>query len=191
MTPQQFSEFWNKYFPLCPPVGYMLRSAYADRWFRIHTLPESKRYAETEREYEEILYRHNILLTELFGEGEPILLVATGYSSTPELEQPENMPIGIDSFTHIGVVPMHILEDGARYWHIWVAELCWQLHGFDSLLKSVADDEIENVMFIRSHEPVVYSPYDGGADIILMTPEERDRYRQQYTSWLSKHPEGL
>ena len=173
----------------------MLRSVYLYRWFRIHTLPESKRYAETEREYEEILRRHNTLLTDLFGENQPILLIATGYSWEPEPEQPENLPIDISSFTHAGVVPMHLIEDEdeehPRYWHIWVAELCWQRHTFDVLLRLVADDVLRNLMFMCSNEPVIYAPYDGGADIILKMADKRDMYRQQYASWLSQHPDGL
>lgn len=173
----------------------MLRSVYADRWFRIHSLPESKRYAETEKEYEEILYRHNTLLTELFGEGEPVLLMVTGASFTSEPELPKNMTSDVSNFTHVCAIPMHIIADGdehnERYWHIWIAEFHWQPHRFDSLLKAVANVEAVNVLFTRFHEPVVFAPYDGGADIILKTSEERDRYRQQYTTWLSKYPNGL
>ncbi|WP_420377890.1 DUF3885 domain-containing protein [Streptomyces filamentosus] len=34
-------------------------------------------------------------------------------------------------------------------------------------------------------------PYDGGADVFLATPEERDRTRDRYPDWLSSHPSGL
>ncbi|MGW2966627.1 DUF3885 domain-containing protein [Streptomyces mirabilis] len=34
-------------------------------------------------------------------------------------------------------------------------------------------------------------PYDGGADVILATPAERDRLRGRHTDRLSRHPAGL
>lgn len=36
-------------------------------WFRIHSLPESKRYADTTEEYELLLNRHNEIITDCFG----------------------------------------------------------------------------------------------------------------------------
>ena len=44
------------------PVAYELRDRHADRWVRFHSLPQSKRYAETEDEYEIILDRHHQVL---------------------------------------------------------------------------------------------------------------------------------
>ncbi|WP_434094648.1 DUF3885 domain-containing protein [Streptomyces hyaluromycini] len=34
-------------------------------------------------------------------------------------------------------------------------------------------------------------PYDGGADVILVTPAERDGVRDRHADWLSGHPAGL
>jgi hypothetical protein len=37
--------WWNNHYPEAPPVGFLLRQVYSDRWLRIHSLPGSKRYA--------------------------------------------------------------------------------------------------------------------------------------------------
>jgi hypothetical protein len=37
----------------------------------------------------------------------------------------------------------------------------------------------------------IHHPYDGGADVILATPEERDQVRDRHAAWLSSHPTGL
>jgi hypothetical protein len=37
----------------------------------------------------------------------------------------------------------------------------------------------------------IHHPYDGGADVFLTTPEERDRMRDRHADWLSSHPSGL
>ncbi|OLZ69226.1 hypothetical protein AVW11_10610 [Streptomyces amritsarensis] len=36
----------------------------------------------------------------------------------------------------------------------------------------------------------IHHPYDGGADVILPTPEERDRLCTRHSAWLSAHPSG-
>ncbi|MCG8352980.1 MAG: hypothetical protein MI924_34890 [Chloroflexales bacterium] len=39
MNSTDFNAYWNEHFADCPPVGYLLRDAYPERWFRIHTPP--------------------------------------------------------------------------------------------------------------------------------------------------------
>lgn len=50
-------RLWEQRWPDCPPLAHELKSSYEDRWVRFHSLPESKRYAETEDEYEVLLGR--------------------------------------------------------------------------------------------------------------------------------------
>jgi hypothetical protein len=83
VTPDAFRHYWEATYPVTPPVGYALREKYPKRWFRIHTLPESERYADNEEGYKEILRRHNILLTDVIGGGRSFVLVLAGYSETP------------------------------------------------------------------------------------------------------------
>ncbi|WP_425586206.1 DUF3885 domain-containing protein [Streptomyces sannanensis] len=42
---------WESNWPGTLPLGHLLRSAWPDRWVRFHSLPESKRYADTEAEF--------------------------------------------------------------------------------------------------------------------------------------------
>ncbi|WP_441350855.1 DUF3885 domain-containing protein [Streptomyces araujoniae] len=37
----------------------------------------------------------------------------------------------------------------------------------------------------------IHHPYDGGADVFLTTPGERDQMRDRHADWLSSHPSGL
>ncbi len=46
----------------------------SDRWLRIHSLPESKRYAESDFEYNIILNRQNQLINDLIGEGTELFI---------------------------------------------------------------------------------------------------------------------
>lgn len=41
-------EIWTTYFSELAPVGHVLRKALPDRWLRVHSLPQSKRYPESD-----------------------------------------------------------------------------------------------------------------------------------------------
>src|SRR5687767_11747123 len=75
MTAKEFETFWSSTYSETIPISHYLRHDYADRWFRIHSLPESKRYAESEEEWQILLDRQNTIITDLLGGGEKFLLV--------------------------------------------------------------------------------------------------------------------
>ena len=191
MTHDAFEQYWRMTYPEAPPVGYMLRETYSERWFRIRALPESKRYAGSEEESAEILQRHNALLAEVIG-ATPFMLVLTGYSETPEpvLSHAwlrERYP---DS-QHFATIKLDGVADPQIYWHFFMVTKTWEPGMFDDLLRLVADDVVANVLFVRLDIANIYAPYDGGADIILSSSSARDAMRQRYVSWLSTEPTGL
>ncbi len=194
MTAAEFNKYWKQQYPECPPIAHHLKSVYKNRWFRIHTLPESKRYAEAEQEYDEILHRHNTLLNDLLGDSGSLVLITVGYSGTPEPVRPEKE---LDNFTsgnnELITIGIHELEGEGEpnYWHLYFNEKKWKEHSMDDLLRMVADDEIGNVLLVGIGNRCLYHPYDGGADIVLKSGEMRDLMRENYSAWLSKHPEGL
>jgi hypothetical protein len=192
MNTTEFNIYWDSHFPDCPPVAHWLRHAYRDRWFRIHALPQSKRYPETAAEYAEVLRRHNVILTDLLLVGQPFALLTAGYSSTQAPVPPE----GVDPRYGPQIFMRSVLYDedeeyGNIYWHIWICQHLWEPGTLDPLLVAVADDSIENVLIVDPHQSVVYHPYDGGADIILKTCKQQDHCRIRYKDWLSSHPSGL
>ena len=67
MTEIEFIDYWNKEYPGSYPINHELKWIYPDRWFRIHSLPDSKRYAESADEYKIILERQNQLINDLIG----------------------------------------------------------------------------------------------------------------------------
>jgi hypothetical protein len=192
---EKFREFWQSNFDQAYPVGYMLRQVYQKRWFRIHTLPNSKRYAETEPEVETILNRHNHIITQLVGNDSSFLLVTTGFSLDEVIGYPsdELACIGQSSAEFALRVPIHEIhdEDGPHYYDIWLSHLTWKSGLLDPLLRLVADDQTRNIGIVNPHPPALYFPYDGGGDVILSSVSARDRMREQYRDWLSSHPSGL
>ncbi|OSZ79719.1 hypothetical protein CAP36_00175 [Chitinophagaceae bacterium IBVUCB2] len=80
MTKKEFYKLWSLNYPEAVPISHLLKYDYPDRWFRIHSLPESKRYAEVEAEWKILLSRQNEIITDLFGFDTPILLVKGEYN---------------------------------------------------------------------------------------------------------------
>ncbi len=194
MNADDFNQYWNAKFPMSPPIGYLLRDSYAERWFRIHTLPESKRYSETPAEAAEILRRHTTILAQLFSSEQTLCVLALGYSPTPHPVPPEHIDQRDHSFVFLRTIPMHEADEDESfhtYWHIWLHVHDWQPHSLDLLLSQVADGSIANLLIVAPHQDIAYHPYDGGADVILRTQAERNHWRTIYRSWLSQHPSGL
>src|SRR5947209_5146416 len=63
------TELWRERWPNSRPIAHELKTSEHNRWVRFHSLPDSKRYADTEAEYQEILHRHATVLRELNGLG--------------------------------------------------------------------------------------------------------------------------
>ena len=153
----------------------MLRQIYPERWLRIHSLPESKRYDETEEEYAELFHRHNAVATQALGEGSQCYLIQ-GFWVEPEEGQSG------------WVVSLEGEELNLRF---EVTEVIWSHSGHDALLREVADRKTANVVFVSYGSRRIYAPYDGGADLICRNEQERDEWKRAYSAWLSAYPEGL
>ena len=79
---------WPTAWGDCRPIGHELRSCLHDRWVRFHSLPGSKRYAGSKKEYAEILGRHLTVLAELLardgtGAERELLVVTASWSGGP------------------------------------------------------------------------------------------------------------
>ncbi|MFE0800912.1 hypothetical protein [Streptomyces sp. NPDC058812] len=188
------AALWRARHPSVPPLAHTFRGAYADRWVRFHSLPGSKRHPESEEEYAVVADRCNTVLDELFT-GLDVFVVTMDWSSTPN--GPEGFP-----------TPRRALQpDGVHWWteseeddpdpgfhthtRLYADRRRWLRGCVDGLLRAVADEALVEVFVTDTDLRHVHHPYDGGADVILATPAERDRFRQRHGDWLSGRPDGL
>ncbi|MFD9613002.1 hypothetical protein ACFWWS_26965 [Streptomyces sp. NPDC059083] len=153
---------------------------------RFHSLPESKRYAEDESEYAVVLERYNTVLHELFAGGD-VYVVAPVWTNESEVSPPQS---------DAGYWQTLLMTDDPdpefrTYCHLFATRRPWRYGCLDELLRDVADDKVAGVLITDTQMRRVYHPYDGGADVFLATPGERDRTRDRHTDWLSSHPLGL
>lgn len=190
---EELAKFWSSEFDNFAPEAHNLKHECKSRWVRFHSLPESKRYPENEDEYLEVLRRHNLVLQELCGNGSRVLVVLPEYSEERAPSQPEPALVKIFS-TSEPWCTLEQHEDGddyESYWHLHVVEVEFTGSELNSLFRMVANDEVGNIMIICPRKGIVFHPYDGGADVILASTEERDRLKEQHCEWLSSHPEGF
>nr|WP_237545483.1 hypothetical protein [Streptomyces sp. SID1046] len=155
-------------------------------------MPESKRYAQDEAEYAVLLDRYNTVLDELFA-GDEVYVVTTGRS---EVSEHTDRSVERRAFHPEGTLwttvddtydpdPLFHLR-----WYFYADRRRLRRGCLDPLLRAVADDVLSGVFVTDPGLTRMYHPYDGGADVILPTRQERDRMRERHTDWLSAHPTG-
>jgi hypothetical protein len=171
------------------PISYELRDRHADRWVRFHSLPGSKRYAETESEYAVILDRHHTVLTEL-GTGGGLYVIAGYFEETAGLV---GRP---DPRVHSGAVFWRAVQpDEHTYFeiplHLHASCVPHTQAALDPILRATADEGLVYVIIAPADLRWLYHPYDGGADVIATSERERDTLKHRHATWLSAHPLGL
>ncbi|WP_327097435.1 hypothetical protein OIE68_00720 [Nocardia vinacea] len=182
---------WEELWPACPPIADALKMAYPDRWVRFHSLPESKRYADSADDYAIVLDRYNTILDELFS-GEDIYIITADGSETPTPARRSHTAASLHPGARYWT---SVLEDpdpdAPWYWHLYVSEKPWERGCLDELLCAAADEVTVGLLITDTALQQLHHPYDGGADVILATTDERDRLRCRHAEWLSSEPSGL
>ncbi|WP_434094841.1 DUF3885 domain-containing protein [Streptomyces albidoflavus] len=144
---------------------------------RFHSLPESKRHPGDESEYALVLDRYHTVLDALFAAGD-VHVITPAWS------------------TEARTLPFR-QEDG--HWRSLLAEddpdpdFRTHCHLFAARHRRRHGclDEVSGVLITDTGMRRVLHPYDGGADVLLTTPGERDRMGDRYADWLSRLRSGL
>ena len=187
------AETTNAAFGDLPPVGHVLRSAISGRWLRVHSLPNSKRYAETDAEYDELLRRHTELALEILGSDDRAILFLHGWGTAADFSAAFS---GFGWAAHLelnGTAPTVYPNPDAEDPNLVVAGFLirWSLQAWGSLLRDIADDRLPSVVLLNPASGEAYAPYDGGADLFVANSERVATLAARWASWLSKRPDGL
>lgn len=179
---------WDAKFPGTPPIGHLVRNDH--RWVRFHSLPESKRYAENEAEYDELLRRHHAVIDKLAGPEADLILITSSWSPT---KHARSRPHALKAAAPNANLWRSLVVDPDDGWftNLFVSKTNGDPASLDRLLRLVADDVTADVLLTTGDLDWLYHPYDGGADVIASTVEQRDSLRAEFSAWLSSHPAGL
>jgi hypothetical protein len=198
MTKQEFQDFWAKNFPEIPPINHLFKHLLKDRWLRIHSLPNAKRYAETDEEWSVLLHRQNTVFTDLMPVDASLFIVSGIYSNEEKVFEAsvfdELSYFKTLKFNELDTLDMFKLsgdwyDEGVKFTPCFAEEI-YTPHKFDSILKSIANDEWR-LFFINPSNLSIIAPYDGGVDLIFKDAEIRHFYQKKYAHWLSEREDGL
>ena len=196
MTKEEFNIFWTKTYPETIPISHLFRHDYMDRWFRIHSLPESKRYAESDEEWNILLTRQNQIINNIFTESAKVFLVTGEYNwgerttfitDEEEVFKPYHF-VRLDNIALFDINSDNYDKDDI--YRPAFAETTWSLRRHDNLLKAIANDNTR-AFFVSFDKNIIVAPYDGGIDLILKDNQTRNKYKNKYKQWLSEREDGL
>jgi hypothetical protein len=197
MTAEQFEIFWSSTYPDTIPISHYFRYDFNDRWFRIHSLPESKRYAENETDWNILLDRQNKIITDIIGENSKVIIVTGDFYYEGHIELhpiTDSKSITDMSFISLDNIDLHKISpyeyDQGQIYRPIISEQIWQANKFNNLLIEIADEKL-SAFFISLENKSIIAPYDGGIDIILNDSEAKKDYKEKYKDWLSERQDGL
>ena len=186
MPPHTIAQQWRSKFGNTLPAGFLCRRVISDRWLRVHSLPLSKRYAETDAERLELLRRQNAVATFALGEGTDCLLFITRFGEDTGWSSLEEVPLG-------GEKPEHVFsaqEDGDEL-QFFALPVIWRENSLNELIVAVADGRTGPVLFTNIQRRQIYAPYDGGADLFFASPDAAISAHGRFGEWLSSREDGL
>jgi hypothetical protein len=173
-----FLAYWHDLYPESPPIASFFKLRLSKRWVRVHSLPESKRYANTKVEWAVLLDRQNSLINSLVEQHTPIRIVINYIDIDCYLFKSFDLK-------NIGVF---IDDEGETVYQSFTFETTWESHTLNPILRLIADGDLR--AFIIATDCLI-APYDGGVDVILKDPPTCWAFKRQFKDWLSKREDGL
>lgn len=177
---------WQANFPNVAPLGFLCRAAFPDQWLRIHSLPEAKRYAETESERREILHRHNFIANHVLGNESECILFFAQFGHDRCWDNDSFIPINAGRPTY----SLTYEKDGDT-WQFFSTTVVWRHQNFDDLILARADELTGPILFMNTTQGTAYAPYDGGADLFFSNQISVEGASAKFSSWLSSRCDGL
>jgi len=165
------------------PVACIMKHRLPHLWMRIHSLPASKRYPETEEERNVVLERYASFGTALLGDE------AACYIVRSRMNQKVLDPEFRGSFAWTALP--RVDESDEDYWSSWYSETIWRPEEFRSSLLAIAEERDWGVSFVSKATGSVFAPYDGGADGFSFDSGLLTRLKQEFQPWLSARDDSL
>ncbi|WAC47925.1 hypothetical protein OVA03_14645 [Asticcacaulis sp. SL142] len=194
-----FHDAWQKFHPDSLPMGHLVRESENDNWLRFHSLPESKRYADTEAEMAIILERQNIIASEVLG-SRACWIASSLHILEDDAKDDEHWVPETRRRNHNNLCEKYQMSHSFYFRDpdpdveidndLFTALTAWQAREFDEVLRDIAGDMLTDTLWMSADTGAIFAPYDGGVDLILPDVSEIARLRTKYSDWLSSHPSG-
>ena len=185
-------SWWTSEVSEFAPVGHVLRRHMHDKWTRFHSLPESKRYAESDAEHQEVLKRHLAVASELFEVGAPIYIYKCRLVERRLKGKLKHMLVGNQLRERMVRLPsgLSMNEEDDGYYCVRALATSWTPTFFSALTKKVAEWEETGVTFVSPTTKNIYCPYDGGMDVFPHT-DSPSTLEAKFSSWMSSREDKM
>ncbi|MBC7768503.1 MAG: hypothetical protein H7124_06930 [Phycisphaerales bacterium] len=177
-----FLDDWRKFYGELPPLSFALRND--ERWVRFHSLPASKRYAQSPSEEVTVLHRANTVASDVIGAD--ISWLAQSVPLEPKLA-----PGAARSRQIHGLMPAGSFVDDEVSWTIFATITHFRPGAFDNLIRDIAEERAFRTIWLSTRNGIVFAPYDGGIDVFMETAEAADTLKVKHRYWLSARADGL
>jgi hypothetical protein len=178
-------------FPDAPPLGHELRERYPERWFRIHSLPLSKRYPESGRDQITLYNRQQAVASHLFGMGTPVIVLVYDWSGASTI--PPNHPLATlvpEDLEPVIILPPEDDDPDLPPTSIYALEFAWDPTELYPAIQAVAEDQASFAV-LEPTGGAFFAPYDGGADVFYPSPSLRDEALRIFARIRAPGPSGL
>jgi len=183
--------WWQSQFGEIAPRGHLLRRAFGVNWVRFHSLPDSKRYAESLDEYAELHSRHFLVASALFSAGEPLYVFRAHIGETKLRGKARHQLAGRQFREDVAVLPTESLgQDGEDRMHVRALVSKWKPDFFEAAIRLLADWQEVGISFVSPSTKNIFCPYDGGMDVFTFSIAPED-LRSRFARWRSARPDGL
>lgn len=177
MGAKAFNDWWSSTLGDVPPLGWVLRERFAPRWVRFHTLPDAKRYADTEQERAEVVHRQVCVAAAVLGDNRPAWFIVPSYEAGGQQSMRLDEAPGL-ALTRVG--DLVVDDDAHTFWAVLVP---WEPQVFEPALRAIADDRLRRSgrrRMVRSSRPTM-----GASTSSPDRPEDGPSWR------FSSHPGAL
>jgi hypothetical protein len=189
IAPYEFLAQRRVWYSDTEPRGWAMREEYPERWLRIHSLPEGKRYASSDDQLDILLDRHNSVAEAVLGSA-PVALLGYDYEGRDLLPNTHPLRSWLTAAPPIMQIPPDDDDEDAKATSVFGALIEWEVGALNARLLDVAADRLR-LMLVNWDTGAAYAPYDGGADLFWPSAAERDLAEERFRAWLSAHPSGL
>lgn len=170
---------WNNFHEGSPPVGFLLRIDESDRFLRIHSFSQGKRYPKDKKDFALVLEKFTEITNVLFTKDEKVGIFLIDYGNTFYSDSIEwnlglitDIPIywktKIDEYNDIEGIKF---ITGSNNWKDGCA---------DAFCMAASENTYSSIALFSYVSGNTVCPYDGGFDIFIPDNEKYQNLTKQF-----------
>lgn len=178
----EFKRKWECHFDITPPLMHILRHKYVDRWVRFHSFSDDHAFIKSSNEMHVAIHKYRKISENVIADGESVW-IALSYANGEEFGRrgPPRVTRGALPL----VAKASTLEGEDEYtWSFYGKKLRWSFEGHLQLWREIAAGRTGAALAMCSSTGAIFSPYEGGVDVIAATIDQAATLRSSFQRWI-------